>query len=214
MKYFRWLIYISIILLASSCLQDAPEDFDNPESTWNPDFSFPVGYTSLQMNEESGFDTLLLWINSATGYPFWVDEIDIPMNYTMPFDMQQLDNISDQIIRVMFRLNIHNGFPAIAKGQVYFLDFNQQVVDSMFVDGPLDLESGTLENDGQTVNPSYEQKDIVFNQNKIDDLASVRYIFIKGAIQNLSLDSTLIDNYPNYKLDVQLGVQTELNISF
>lgn len=213
MKYFRWLIYISIILLAFSCLKDAPEDFANPESMWNPNFSFPVGYTSLQMNEESGFDTLLLLINSATGYPYWVDEIDVPMSYTMPFDMQEINNISDQIVSIMFRLNIYNGFPAIAKGQVYFLDANQKAVDSMFVNGPLDLEAGTLENDGQTVDPSYEQKDVVFNQDKIDDLAIVRYILIDGAILNVSVDSTLIDYYPDYSLKLQLGVQAELNMS-
>ncbi|MFC2152739.1 hypothetical protein ACFLSE_09435 [Bacteroidota bacterium] len=211
---FSWiLILISIVVITFSCIKDAPEDFNNPDSTWNPSFSFPVGYTSLQMNEESGFDTLLLLINTLSGLPFWVDEVDIPMSYTMPFDMQEINNFSDQIISIKFRLNTYNGFPAIARGQVYFLDISSQVVDSMFVNGPLNMDAGILANDIETVIPSHDQNDVVFNQDKIDDLANVRNILIEGAILNVSIDSTLINYYPGYSLELQLGVQAELNMS-
>ena len=213
MKYSWILILISIIVLSFSCIKDAPEDFNNPESTWNPNFSFPVGYTSLKMNEDSGFDTLLLLIDSLSGFPFWVDEVDIPMNYTMPFDMQGLNNFSEQIVSIMFRLNTYNGFPSTARGQVYFLDINSQIVDSMFLNGPLNMEAGTLTGDGQTINPSHNRSDVIFNQDKIDDLANVRHILIEGAILNVSIDSTLINYYPGYSLELQLGIQAELNMS-
>ncbi|MFC2105006.1 hypothetical protein ACFLS4_06625 [Bacteroidota bacterium] len=213
MKISWILILISIIVLSVSCIKDAPSDFNNPDSIWNPSFSFPVGYTSLQMNEESGFDTLLLLVNSLSGLPFWVDEIDIPMSYTMPFDMQEINNFSEQIISIKFRLNTYNGFPAIARGQVYFLDIYSQVVDSMFVNGPLNMEAGTVAGDEETINPSHDQNDVVFNQDKIDDLANVRNILIEGAILNVSIDSTLINYYPGYSLELQLGVQAELNMS-
>ncbi|HAF30544.1 MAG TPA: hypothetical protein DCG75_15990 [Bacteroidales bacterium] len=213
MKIYWSLILFSIIILSFSCIKDAPSDFDNPESTWNPSFSFPVGYTSLNMNEESGFNMSLLNDLDNSGYPDWIDEIDVPMSYSMPFDMQELNNLSDQIILIMFRLNTYNGFPAIAKGQVYFIDLYGQVVDSMFVDGPLNMEAGKLAGDGQTVNPTHDQNDVVFDQDKIDDLANVRYILIEGAILNVSLDSTLIDYYRGYSLELQLGVQAELNMS-
>jgi hypothetical protein len=165
------------------------------------------------MNEESGFNMSLLNDLDNSGYPDWIDEIDVPMSYSMPFDMQELNNLSDQIIRVMFRINTYNGFPAIAKGQVYFIDLYGHVVDSMFVDGPLNMEAGKLAGNGQTVNPTHDQNDVVFDQDKIDDLANVRYILIEGAILNVSLDSTLIDYYPGYSLELQLGVQAELNMS-
>ena len=212
MKYFRWLIFVAVILLTFSCLKDAPSDFDNPESTWNPSFSFPIGYTSLQMNEESGFDMTLLNDLDNSGFPDWVDEIDIPMSYTMPFDMQEIDNSSEEIVSIMFRINTYNGFPTNAVGQVYFLDYFGGIVDLMF-DGPLEMDAGKLTGDGQTVTPAHNQIDVVFDQDKIDDLADVRQILIEGAILNVSLDSTLIDDYPNYSLELQLGVQVELNMS-
>jgi hypothetical protein len=213
MKFSWLLLVLAIITLLFSCIQDAPGDFNNPESTWNPSFSFPVGYTSLQMNEDNGFDTLLFLINDVTGFPYWVDEIDIPMSYTMPFDMQEINNFSDQIISIMFRLNTYNGFPADAQGQVYFLDYSYQIVDSMFVNGSLTMEAGALTGDGQTVNPTHDRNDVIFDQNKIEDLANVRHVLIEGAILNIALDSTLIDYYRDYSIELQLGVQAELNMS-
>lgn len=213
MKYYWFLIIISIMVLSFSCIKDAPSDFDNPDSTWNPSFSFPVGYASMGMNEDSGFDTLLLLIDSLTGYPFWVDEIDIPLSYTMSFDMQELNDFSEQIISIMFRLNTYNGFPAVATGQVYFLDINSLIVDSMFFDGPLVMNPGAPIGDGETINPAYNQSDVIFGQDEINDLASVKYILIEGAISTQNLDTTLIDYYPAYTLDLQLGAQVELNMS-
>lgn len=214
MKIFRILIFVSIFVFPFSCIKDAPSDFNNPESTWNPNFSFPVGYTSLSMTAESGFDMSLLNDFDHSGLPDWVDEIDVPMSYSMPFDMQELNNLSDQILSIMFRLNTYNGFPAIARGQVYFIDLFGQVVDSMFVNGSLNLEAGKLAGDGQTVNPAHDQNDVIFSQDRIDELANVRQILIEGAILNVSLDSTLIDYYPGYSMELQLGVQAQLNMSF
>ena len=213
MKNSFFVVIVLLILSLSACLNDMPENFDNPDSVWSPSFSFPVGYTSLKMNEDSGFDSLLLLIDSLSGYPFWVDEVDVPMTYTMPFDMQELNSFSEQIVSILFRLNTYNGFPALATGQVYFLDINSQIVDSMFVNGPLNMESGTLVGDGETISPVHNQSDVIFDEDKIDALANVRFILIEGAINNLSLDSTLIDYYPGYSLELQLGVRAELNMS-
>lgn len=213
MKPIRWLLFITIILLAFSCLKDAPGDFDNPESTWNPNFSFPVGYASLKMDAESGFNTSLLNDLDSSGLPDWVDEIDLAMSYTMPFDLQEMSDFSEEILSIMFRLNTYNGFPNQATGQIYFLDFAYQKVDSLFINGPLTMQAGTVAGDGETVNTTHDQNDVVFNQDKIDELANVRHILIEGAILKISLDSTLIDYYPNYSLELQLGVQAELNMS-
>lgn len=213
MKNLYLLVLITVVIFLHSCIDDIPRDFENPDSSWNPEFSFPVGYTSLQMNAESGFNISLLNDLDNSGFPDWIDEVDVPMTYTMPFDMQEIDRFSEQIVSIMFRLNTYNGFPNVARGQVYFLDLDYQIVDSMFVNGPLNIEAGVLADDGYNVNSSYDQNDVIFEQDRIDDLANVRYILIEGAILNLSLDSTLIDYYPDYSLQLQIGVQAELNMS-
>ena len=213
MKYSYLLIVISIIILALSCLDDVPEDFDNPESTWNPGFSIAIGHTSLGMNEGSGFDTLLLLIDAITGFPFWIEEVDVPLIYTMPFDMEELGEFSEEIISVMFRLNFYNGFPANAKAQIYFLDINNQLIDSLFSNEPLLIKPGTIDGNGKIVEKYYYQSDVILSQDKIDNLSTVRNLLINGGIQNLALDTNLIEYYPSYSLDIQMGLQVELNMS-
>ncbi len=209
MKYYRTGIFFLLSILIFSCTKDEPDE----ESTWNPDFSIAIGYTSLGMNENSGFDSALLLINAVSGLPYWTEEIDIPLSYTMPFDMGQLSDFSEEIVSIMFRLNTYNGFPNPAGGQVYFLDISNNIVDSLFSSAPLTMESGTVNGNGETINSTHNQTDIVFDQNKIDELITIRNILIKGEISNVSLDTTLIDSYPNYTLGIQLGIQAELSMS-
>jgi len=208
-----------VILLLSfalfwSCLDDAPDDFENPESAWNPGFSFPVGYTSLGMDEESGFDTLLLELNPIDSLPEWYrQEIDIPMSYTRPFDMQELYGFSEEILRLMVRINAYNGFPTGITGQIYFLDINHYIIDSVFTDEPFNLSKGSVDENGRTSGKSYLQKDIEFSQDRIDNLHQTRNILVEGEIKNVAIDTNLVYYFPDYKVDVQVGVQVELGLS-
>ena len=54
---------------------------------------------------------------------------------------------------------------------------------------------------------------LAISQEKIDALSSVRYLLVEGGIQNLQLDTALIDYYPTYTIDIQMGMQAELNLT-
>ena len=213
MKNYWVLILFLITVLMFSCIDDAPNDFDNPDSNWNPSFSFPVGYSSLGMDEDSGFDTLLFLIDTLSGFPFWIDEIDVPISYTMPFNMQEINDFSEEIVSILFRLNTQNGFPNQVKFQLYFQDINSFNIDSMFVNGPLTFDSGTPIGNGEFINSTSNQTDIYIDQDKINELGSAQYILIEGLINNIALDTSIISYYPNYNIDLQLGIQVELNMS-
>lgn len=207
-------VILSSFAFLGSCLSDFPDDFDNPESTWNPDFSFPVGYTSLGMNEDSGFDTLLLEINPLDSLPEWYrQEIDIPMSYTMPFDMQELASFSEEIKRLMVRINAYNGFPTGITGQIYFLDINNFIIDSVFTDEPFNLSKGSVDENGRTSEKSYIQKDIELSRERIDNLHLTRNVLVEGEIKNVAIDTNLVYYFPDYEVDVQVGVQVELGLS-
>lgn len=209
---------LSIIILCGmlfySCTNDIPSSFSDPESDWNPSFSIAIGYTSLGMNEESGFNMDLLNDADLSGYPDWLDEIDLEMEYTMPFDMAEINDFSEEIVRIMFRINVANGFPAEAFSQVYFLDENNNYIDSVYENGPLTFNPAKANDNGEITKKSKSQNDIVFTGDKIDELSTVKNLLIRGGINNLSLDTTLVDYYPNYSFDVQMGLQLELKLTF
>jgi hypothetical protein len=211
-NYWLLILFLSSLFLFS-CIDDAPNDFENPDSNWNPSFSFPVGYASLGMNDESGFDTLLLLIDPLSGFPFWIDEINVPISFQMPFNMQEINDFSEEIVSILFRLNTQNGFPNQVKFQLYFQDINLLNIDSLFVNGPLAFDSGTAVGNGESINSTSNQTDILIDRDKINKLESAQFILIEGLINNVALDTSLIINYPNYNFDLQLGIQVELNMS-
>ncbi|HSH52598.1 MAG TPA: hypothetical protein VK982_12815, partial [Bacteroidales bacterium] len=140
-------------------------------------------------------------------------EIDISMSYTMPFDLQELSDFSEEIIQLMIRINANNGFPIGVTGQVYFLDINNFIIDSVFTNEPFNLNKAIVDDTGIILKSSYLQKDIEFSQNRIDNLHQTRNILVEGAIKNVGIDTSLVYYFPDYKVDVQVGVQVQLGLS-
>lgn len=212
MKNSFLVLIISIIMLFITCLDDIPEDFDTSEIDWNPNISIALGSISLGMNDESGFNTSLLELDPIDSLPIWfLEDIDIPLNYTMAFDIEELSSFTGEFNRVKLRINAYNGFPVTVIGQVYFQDADSVIIDSVFADTPLILDGGEVNNDGITITPLYEQNDIIFSKNKMDSIQNTKSIKIQGEIQNVAIDTNLVFYFPNYKINIQIGVQMELN---
>ena len=207
LKYI--LISVFLIFLAKGCLKDMPETFPE-ELSWNPEVAFPIGETSLGMNEESGFDTLLLEINDSTGQPYWVELLKVPIEGESGFNFVNFFGTTDQINRLMIRVNAFNEFPAEVLLQAYFLDINEIILDSMFIDEPLVIPPGNVRENGEVISPSYAKKDVVFSGTRLEDLQEASSISFKILILNAEPDSTFIKYYPDYNIDIQLGAMVEL----
>ena len=208
-RLIYFLVLLTIVMLPVSCLKEAPETFPS-EFNWEPEVAFPVGETSLGMNAGSGFDTTLLEINDSTNYPYWVDIIDIPIEGETSFSFTNLFENSDQINRISIRVNAYNGFPAKVILQAYFTDMDGFKIDSFFTDSALLLKPGSITGDGETVSPSYTQQDVLFSQDRIDRIQNATEIVFHTIIQNVDIDSTLIQFYPIYSIDIQLGAMVQL----
>ena len=207
MKLFATLL-IGIFLFCS-CLKDAPKYVEGPSSIWNPDISIALGYSNLMMNSESGFDTTLLRDLSQSGFPDWIDLIDIPLNYSISFDFGEITEETDDIERVMFRINTANSFPVSAEAQVYLVNSNDRIIDSLFSEASV-LEKAMVEADGRVVRRSISQTDIVFEDQRLDNLENLREILMRTKINNMDLDTNLIPHYTDFVLDIQVGLQIKI----
>ena len=207
MKLFATLL-IGIFLFCS-CLKDAPKYVEGPSSIWNPDISIALGYSNLMMNSESGFDTTLLRDLSQSGFPDWIDLIAIPLNYSISFDFGEITEETDDIERVMFRINTANSFPVSAEAQVYLVNSNDRIIDSLFSEASV-LEKAMVEADGRVVRRSISQTDIVFEDQRLDNLENLREILMRTKINNMDLDTNLIPHYTDFVLDIQVGLQIKI----
>jgi len=205
---------ISLLLIFagfSSCMKDKPEDF--PEKViWDPELAFPIGMEQYGMNEESGFNTDLFEEDPLTGLPLWVNEVEVVMEGSINFDLSNLDSQIDSVNWIMFRLGIYNGFPNEVKTQAYFLDASSSVLDSMFSDGPLAVTPGIPISVGESIDPSYSRKDATFDRERLASLENTTEILFRALFLNQDLDTNLLPYYPNYEIDIEIGMMTNLTI--
>jgi hypothetical protein len=209
---------IAFVALASvpavipSCMKDAPDRLPDTFE-WNPSIAIPIGNARFGMNVESGFDTLLLELDSLTGWPEWVDETEIYIQGTIDFDLAMFSSNLDHLNRILFRVNIHNGFPEPMRTQAYFMDPYQNPVDSMFADGAMMVPAGTVRGNGETIRTAFAQRDVVFEKDRIISLQDASMILMRAILLNPDPDTALIPFYPTYHFDVQIGAMIDVTVS-
>lgn len=207
-----FLVSLLLILAGfSSCMKDKPEDFPD-KVIWDPELAFPIGMEAYGMNAESGFDMTLFETDPLTGLPLWVNEVELVMGGSVDFNLSNLDSYIDSVNWIMFRLGIYNGFPNEAMTQAYFLDAASNVLDSMFSEGPLAVPAGTPISEGESIDPSYVRRDAIFNKDRIAPLENATEILFRAVLLNQDIDTNLVPYYPNYEIDIEIGMMTNLTL--
>ena len=197
--------------IQSSCLKDKPESLPD-RLVWNPELAFPIGTDLYGMNAESGFDTTLFELDPETDLPLWVGEVQVVMEGSITFDLSTLDPRIDSVNRVLFRLGLRNEFPNEVKAQAYFLDVASIILDSMFSEGPITLPPGSPIGEGETSEASLVRKDAIFDRERIKPLENATEILFRAILLNEEIDTALVPFYPNYLIQMEIGMMTDLTI--
>lgn len=203
------------MLTANSCLKEMPESL--PERlVWDPEVAFPLGENSYGLDAVSGFDTTLLDLDTITGFPEWVVERDVQlvMEGTMDFNLSSVSVNLDDLDRILFRVNVSNGFPNVVHAQAYFRDGAMNSLDSMFSGGPMVVPPGRPMGTGETIEPTLDRQDALFDRARILSLENATEIFFRATILVSNVDTTLIPFYPGYHFDVKMGAMFDLTLEF
>ncbi|MFH0758553.1 MAG: hypothetical protein V2B15_14795 [Bacteroidota bacterium] len=214
MHHFKALTFITgFLVVLSSCMKDKPGSLPG-ELQWNPELAFPLGEESFGLNAASGFDTTRFNLDTVTGLPIWVGDLKVVMEGRIPLDLTSLSENIDDLNRVLFRVNIWNGFPHEALTQAYFLDIDQNLIDSMFSGGAIPVPPGKLIGNGETIDPSLVRKDAVFDRDQIARLQYATEIMLRATFLNPDVDSALYDYYRSYHIVVDIGIMADLTFNF
>ena len=212
MKQVIPFLVIASHFIFSSCLNDLPETISS-DIEMNTTLAFPIGEASLGLDEISGFNESMLEIDPFTNKPYWVGFELIPLNYPMSFEIGDIYQSAEEIIQLLFRLNIYNGFPSLVRVQLYFLDTDGFPVDSVFSAGPVQLNPATANSFGAIIRKPHYTSDILFDSERIDNLQYVDRIVVYAVFSTNGIDETLVQYYKSYKIDVQMGVKATLKFN-
>ena len=227
LKYIRRIkFYIPLIILStligSACLDNFNRDLDTVY--YNPSYSVPIGPVSHTLSDIMPYlalpgpipDTLL---PDTVAFPLLIyDDVLFFRNpeegfdtiFYEPFDMQSITQQTEYIVSVMFRSNILNGLPVNTSVQVYYIDGQGQVIDSLYDSGRTSIPSALKNERDSILEPQFTTIDTYFDETEIQHLIDASELGLYMHLQTLQSGDDTLRVYSDQVFDVQLAVRVEL----
>ena len=148
--------------------------------------------------------------------------IELPLygkaDFLLLLDTMEFDYLSssvpppDELERLIVRSGIINSFPVTAQPQIYLLNQNRILLDSLFT-GTVIIEGANDTNgDGKADPHKMPPIDIDLPRSKIDALFETRYIIIKARLNTTDYPSQDVKLYSSYFLKYNVGLIAQLKI--
>jgi hypothetical protein len=119
----------------------------------------------------------------------------------------------EEVERLIVRTSITNSFPVTVYPQIYLLDENYMMLDSLFT-GKEKIDGATDTNGDGIADPHKQPPiDIDLSRSRIDNLLNSRYLLAKGRIMTTDFPALDVKLYSSYFLDYNVGVIAQLKIN-
>ncbi len=137
---------------------------------------------------------------------------------TTEVDIFPLSDDIEEIVSITLRLAINNGFPVDGYAQVWFLDSNDVVIDSLFSNAITQvLATGELTGSeiDQTNGKVQTITDITIDRAKLENLEAMgfRKMASKGWIDTSNMGQTSVRVLQGYTMDLFLGMNIEAKVN-
>jgi hypothetical protein len=153
------------------------------------------------------------YISAEMELPLWGKADLLILLDTMDFDYLDSTLPPEEIERLIVRTSITNSFPVAAYPQIYLLDTNRVMLDSLFI-GTEKIEGAIDSNGDGKADPEKQPPiDIDLPRSKIDNLLNTRYLLIKGRIMTTDFPAQDVKLYSSYFLDFDIGLIGQLKIN-
>jgi len=148
--------------------------------------------------------------------------IEIPLwgkaDFLILLDTLEFDYLSsslpppEEIEKLIIRTSITNSFPLTAHPQIYLLDENRILIDSLFT-GTEKIEGATDTNgDGKADPLKQAPLDVELTRAEIDNLFDARFLLIKGSIMTTDFPGIDVKLYSTYFLDYNVGLIAQIKV--
>lgn len=190
----------------SSYLIYQPNSVSNPNGpTSTPNFVL----------DDSQFD-----LDIDVRLPLWGTAKDFVLEDTIrDFSLDNVGNIDNFLLRAY----IKNGFPVDLDVQVYFVDslFRGPVVNGIptkaidsLATSEIFMRSGTIDADGRVTSPSIHSHDYPYDKTRIQKLKDAKHLILRAKASSTNNGTTNVKIFATDKLDLNLGVKTQIHQEF
>jgi hypothetical protein len=177
---------------------------------------FIAGLTG-QTNPAGGTSSNFIMDTSRLGLEV---QIELPMygsawNFLVAdtFDFE-FDRSSDQIESILFRINTSNRFPIEARLQIYFLDAQDDLLDSLIATNDQLIVAAPTgpAPDYRVIAPAEKLTYAELTSQRLQALRHTRKLVVSASMSTANGGSNIVKFYSDYTLDIRLATRTKFNI--
>ncbi|MDD3685382.1 MAG: hypothetical protein PHE56_01320 [Bacteroidales bacterium] len=146
--------------------------------------------------------------------PLWGYVYNFHTRDTMDVDVSDLFNDYNPLKRALVRIDIQNGFPVETFGQVYFVDENYQVLDSLFYTYQERLLSAAdVDANGRVLEFSRKITKIEYDSERLEKLRTCKYIIYAGQANSTDANTNeVVKIYSDYRIKFDIGFEVDLGL--
>jgi len=189
-------------LLNNSCVK---EDLSKISSdfNWKAALSLPV--SSITMNSENyrGGISLISMYNMI-GMVIYTETID--------FNLSDIFIESEYVDSLLFRLDIHNDFPAEIEVFAYYMNDKGQIVRNVISDNSLTIDRPTIDDEGNITKSNQIIHDERFTKTDIPDLLETKQILLRVFIRDMDLRPEVVNKIDDFDINISVGLRSSVNI--
>lgn len=104
------------------------------------------------------------------------------------------------------RTIIENEFPVDVDVQLYFVDENFNVLDSLFENGETLVQSSVIDGNGEMTSATLSETDIVVTEEKLDHLINASKIILRSNLATGNGGTQDAKFYTHYEMNISLGI--------
>ena len=160
-------------------------------------------------------DTSHLDVNVEVVIPMHLRAEGLELADTFDFEIGGDEDFSRENIKsFMFQLETENGLPLDVSIQVYFMDSNDDYLDSLFNEQNWNiLPSGVVDDDGKVIMTTYNKVEVPLSESQIDNVFITEKIMIKTLVETTDQGTRDIKFYSTNTLGFKLGARAEVSVT-
>lgn len=154
------------------------------------------------VKDDSRFD-----VDVEVEMPVWFSAQNFAIEEVNEFDA----SFFDDIISAEFKLITENGLPLEAGVQVYFLDDNGMVLDSLLngINNTV-IPAAEVDSNGKVIASSTGEEVVEIAGTRIENIRAATQIAINGTVSTTDMGTVAVKFYSDYGMNFKLGVKAKL----
>ncbi len=170
----------------------------------------PTGFMSNFILDTSHLD-----VNLEIVIPMHLRAEGLELADTFDFELGGEEGLNQGNIKsFMFQLETVNGLPLEISTQVYFMDRNDDYLDSLFNEQNWNiLPSGVVDDNGKVIMTTYNKVEVSLSESQIDKIFMADKIMIKALVETTDQGTRDIKFYSTNSLGFKLGARAEVFVS-